>query len=99
MIRRPPRSTLFPYTTLFRSESRIAPKQNPKMQESEVQHSAFLQNRILHQDQFLLISQTDPYSSRTTKYNATTSRPPCGRDFFGHAFGDTRIPQRSAGLR
>src|SRR3712207_7877336 len=24
MIRRPPRSTLFPYTTLFRSESRIA---------------------------------------------------------------------------
>src|SRR3712207_9006617 len=25
MIRRPPRSTLFPYTTLFRSRSRIAP--------------------------------------------------------------------------
>src|SRR5256886_5684305 len=24
MIRRPPRSTLFPYTTLFRSQSRIA---------------------------------------------------------------------------
>src|SRR5258708_10479880 len=24
MIRRPPRSTLFPYTTLFRSEARIA---------------------------------------------------------------------------
>src|SRR3712207_8226558 len=24
MIRRPPRSTLFPYTTLFRSESRVA---------------------------------------------------------------------------
>src|SRR5437899_4128720 len=25
MIRRPPRSTLFPYTTLFRSQTRIAP--------------------------------------------------------------------------
>src|SRR5438552_11612226 len=25
MIRRPPRSTLFPYTTLFRSENRVAP--------------------------------------------------------------------------
>src|SRR5260370_10990618 len=25
MIRRPPRSTLFPYTTLFRSDRRIAP--------------------------------------------------------------------------
>src|SRR3712207_7567968 len=25
MIRRPPRSTLFPYTTLFRSENHVAP--------------------------------------------------------------------------
>src|SRR3712207_7387800 len=25
MIRRPPRSTLFPYTTLFRSRARVAP--------------------------------------------------------------------------
>src|SRR5256886_14415774 len=26
MIRRPPRSTLFPYTTLFRSEARVPPR-------------------------------------------------------------------------
>src|SRR5256885_3858367 len=26
MIRRPPRSTLFPYTTLFRSEADVAPR-------------------------------------------------------------------------
>src|SRR2546429_2163339 len=26
MIRRPPRSTLFPYTTLFRSERQVAPR-------------------------------------------------------------------------
>ena len=35
-------------------ESRITQKQNPKTQESEVQLPAFLQNRILHQDQFRL---------------------------------------------
>src|SRR4051812_49893595 len=29
MIRRPPRSTLFPYTTLFRSEDRLAFAQRP----------------------------------------------------------------------
>src|SRR2546426_2027149 len=29
MIRRPPRSTLFPYTTLFRSEQRADPARGP----------------------------------------------------------------------
>src|SRR3712207_7218762 len=29
MIRRPPRSTLFPYTTLFRSSTRPAPPRSP----------------------------------------------------------------------
>src|SRR2546422_5480523 len=29
MIRRPPRSTLFPYTTLFRSSSQCAPIESP----------------------------------------------------------------------
>src|SRR5438270_7994155 len=33
MIRRPPRSTLFPYTTLFRSAHRLAVEQ-PKVQRS-----------------------------------------------------------------
>src|SRR5256886_11124698 len=31
MIRRPPRSTLFPYTTLFRSRRRFRPRSKPKM--------------------------------------------------------------------
>src|SRR5260370_32856809 len=31
MIRRPPRSTLFPYTTLFRSSSRRAPPNLPEI--------------------------------------------------------------------
>src|SRR5438105_11776624 len=30
MIQRPPRSTLFPYTTLFRSERRLCPAQAPR---------------------------------------------------------------------
>src|SRR2546430_3427872 len=29
MIRRPPRSTLFPYTTLFRSEQGVVPPETP----------------------------------------------------------------------
>src|SRR5256885_3483531 len=32
MIRRPPRSTLFPYTTLFRSHSAAAPRARPGAQ-------------------------------------------------------------------
>src|SRR2546430_4394901 len=31
MIRRPPRSTLFPYTTLFRSERLVEPERLPKV--------------------------------------------------------------------
>src|SRR5260370_7637835 len=31
MIRRPPRSTLFPYTTLFRSNGSLAGRSNPEM--------------------------------------------------------------------
>src|SRR2546429_4322921 len=31
MIRRPPRSTLFPYTTLFRSASRAVSERSPKV--------------------------------------------------------------------
>src|SRR3712207_7890001 len=32
MIRRPPRSTLFPYTTLFRSEVAVGQQQHSRMQ-------------------------------------------------------------------
>src|SRR3712207_8576023 len=39
MIRRPPRSTLFPYTTLFRSGRRLGPSPSP------ILHSSFW---ILH---------------------------------------------------
>src|SRR3712207_9376126 len=34
MIRRPPRSTLFPYTTLFRSHGRTAAPEHPLVEQS-----------------------------------------------------------------
>src|SRR3712207_7585108 len=37
MIRRPPRSTLFPYTTLFRS-LRVPVRQNPRRSHVELKH-------------------------------------------------------------
>src|SRR5258708_27852016 len=36
MIRRPPRSTLFPYTTLFRSRRRNAPSRRPHSRSASV---------------------------------------------------------------
>src|SRR2546430_10282149 len=36
MIRRPPRSTLFPYTTLFRSEARVRTGNHPALASGEV---------------------------------------------------------------
>src|SRR3712207_8861856 len=40
MIRRPPRSTLFPYTTLFRSEDRIRGGREPRAADGRGQSSA-----------------------------------------------------------
>src|SRR3712207_7616346 len=36
MIRRPPRSTLFPYTTLFRSRERLEGRRNPPINVSHL---------------------------------------------------------------
>src|SRR5256886_14005687 len=38
MIRRPPRSTLFPYTTLFRSHSLLLTPRQPQRHQSTQQH-------------------------------------------------------------
>src|SRR5258708_28457716 len=56
MIRRPPRSTLFPYTTLFRSESRrqvgerfhgrLVPPAYRLMQPREMQVDAVVEHRV-----------------------------------------------------
>src|SRR2546422_8622224 len=48
MIRRPPRSTLFPYTTLFRSGDDIPSHKIGALQASEREHLAWrqLENRV-----------------------------------------------------
>src|ERR1044071_10047976 len=53
MIRRPPRSTLFPYTTLFRSRERIlraierfAAPRHPDRAERSEEHTSELQSRV-----------------------------------------------------
>src|SRR2546429_6347927 len=40
MIRRPPRSTLFPYTTLFRSRRSVSPSQGLRLSENPRARSA-----------------------------------------------------------
>src|SRR2546423_11959516 len=44
MIRRPPRSTLFPYTTLFRSQFLVC--QRPKTEESNIIRTIWLFHRV-----------------------------------------------------
>src|SRR5438477_1969748 len=46
MIRRPPRSTLFPYTTLFRSHNREKPR--PRLAAQAVEEAVGAQHRLLH---------------------------------------------------
>src|SRR3712207_7044030 len=50
MIRRPPRSTLFPYTTLFRSRPRVPARHRPAV-DPEQQRRRVLGRRALGQDQ------------------------------------------------
>src|SRR5260370_1381970 len=84
MIRRPPRSTLFPYTTLFRSRfdlqstavssSSLRPhiSQLGKPQRSE-EHTSELQSH-LNLVCRLLLEKKKPKSTRTCNYYATSGR-------------------------
>src|SRR5258708_14882438 len=59
MIRRPPRSTLFPYTTLFRSFSRSRRKTNKR----KSKHSAMLRNKETRHRMFIgLLNTTRKHS-------------------------------------
>src|SRR2546430_13692307 len=50
MIRRPPRSTLFPYTTLFRSEARIQRGRRPGVAEHRIVRAPCQQNELIRID-------------------------------------------------
>src|SRR3989454_9620472 len=45
MIRRPPRSTLFPYTTLFRSLANLAKRADPSTLDAAVEHRLHVDDR------------------------------------------------------
>src|SRR3712207_7435732 len=45
MIRRPPRSTLFPYTTLFRSRQRQQQKQDEEVEDLLAFHAQFVSHQ------------------------------------------------------
>src|SRR3712207_6864887 len=59
MIRRPPRSTLFPYTTLFRSWDREVPEREHRAHDTE-------QDRTTHETPPLRWAATPPRSEEHT---------------------------------
>src|SRR5258705_5624675 len=60
MIRRPPRSTLFPYTTLFRSDPAIGPHQRA----DHPPHAIGVVPRILRAHEHDLLEEVDRKSTR-----------------------------------
>src|SRR2546422_4324525 len=61
MIRRPPRSTLFPYTTLFRSQRRRERRRRPTPRDVHVHHPRRLMLKVVMQGGLL-----DPRSEEHT---------------------------------
>src|SRR5256885_12866575 len=91
MIRRPPRSTLFPYTTLFRSESKYLVRVKAKtlswlnfyvfatMQLRSEEHTSELQSPCNLVCRLLLEKKKKPHQHRPTCSLTThtpTTRPP-----------------------
>src|SRR5256886_6785012 len=60
MIRRPPRSTLFPYTTLFRSHLLDVPAAADPEQEPPVRHEVHARHLLGGRDRVPLDDQADP---------------------------------------
>src|SRR6266498_5608498 len=60
MIRRPPRSTLFPYTTLFRSVQNVIPAVATYEGAGFLVHRLFPSPSLDHFDPFLLLDEMGP---------------------------------------
>src|SRR3712207_7077768 len=66
MIRRPPRSTLFPYTTLFRSDLSTSPEASAALAESERTGGASVS------DAYVLLRDRDlPRDRKSTRLNSS----------------------------
>src|SRR5256884_7227125 len=78
MIRRPPRSTLFPYTTLFRSRQAIG-NRHARQREAESAPTVSLIDQIRHRE---IEVQSDQIKTRVPDEYADKdlpSQPPIGR--------------------
>src|SRR3712207_8225875 len=74
MIRRPPRSTLFPYTTLFRSDVLTTPRGRPsrRIHSLRVQPKRFASLGIpLHQALMIESSQVEAKDRKSTRLNSS----------------------------
>src|SRR2546425_10138877 len=92
MIRRPPRSTLFPYTTLFRS----IPEQRPARErarriDGDHRHPELLGTVVLHQ---ALGESALPGARRSSKADAAGAAPPPPP----RRGGEDPLPPPAAGL-
>src|SRR5438105_9653558 len=87
-IRRPPRSTLFPYTTLFRSDAEQPPGAGPALLERQLEHHAWasmpvrseehtseLQSRVDLVCRLLLEKKKGEPGQYTTRSGQTTEPP------------------------
>src|SRR3712207_7499680 len=67
MIRRPPRSTLFPYTTLFRSiKGHVFP---PKLKQKKKNHSIFVVLSLLYLKEFSPSPRSEEHTSELSHAN------------------------------
>src|SRR2546427_3982102 len=80
MIRRPPRSTLFPYTTLFRSQQIAGALrgmarrvEHPEASGSHAQGVAVFQGRVLEGDPSRR-RKTEPRDRKSTRLNSSHSQ-------------------------
>src|SRR3712207_7490514 len=70
MIRRPPRSTLFPYTTLFRSRGRLAPAPQAGVRSAAPRRDRPAAPRQLHEDQARRGSQREHGEERSEEHTS-----------------------------
>src|SRR2546429_7725480 len=86
MIRRPPRSTLFPYTTLFRSNKRLLPRRVLPHRPNSIPHCS-----TAVPDQPLGLPSDAWKSSTRTNFSEYPTLHPCGKGFSESSYADLQL--------
>ena len=82
MIRRPPRSTLFPYTTLFRSD---LPKLNPETKAFEMNDSFIEELDVVSINKYMGWYHAWPSDPSEVRWNVALGKPLIFSEFGGEA--------------